>query len=54
MRETNIYHLVIEHPLISFLVGAVVIVAFAVIAVIIILNHWEKKQNEKNQENLKD
>lgn len=51
MRETNIFHLITEHPLITFLVSAVLLIGLLLIVANLLMNYREKQGNKDEARN---
>ncbi len=54
MKETSVYHLLVEHPVIVFLVAAVAIVALTFIFISKISSYRENRQDENKKKLIKN
>jgi hypothetical protein len=50
MQETSVYHLLIEHPVVVFLVVALAIVALAFVIAGKVSSYWENRRDGDKKE----
>lgn len=51
MKETNIYHLLSQHPVLVFIVSAVLLMALTMLVIAKLMNRSEKRREREDREN---